>query len=384
MRMSFQARAHDSPIERAGKTPPKRRAASEKTEIPMPQITVPDPKTSGRGTLIPQDVNRANRTPELAATSIRLNNSYVAPASKPAREVFPRKFSTPLPRVISWGNLTLAEAGCLLLLAATFYMPIQGAAANWWTNLKIGSPVYNLPVLLRNWQVLSAMIGMILLPFLRPGTRAKLVFGISLSVLGLMTLAILCQYRVGFSLVFLPTLGLLSLAALYAVLRARTLNPQAAFLQRWQTMTASAAVVLWSLPALGSFFDNGIRNIFSVAGAYSPWLSLTFSLGATAAAVAAALALGETKDHFHPRLNCAARAMAGGAMLMLVGAGFAVVSMVSEAFFPSLGAGWFGVGTMWLFLLVIACMMLFGSGMVQQFGLLALNYRQEEPLPRTD
>ncbi len=279
------------------------------------------------------------------------------------------------------GTTVLAQAACLVMMAASLFMPAQNGPTNWWPKLHAGSLAYAVPGVLHNWELFAAAAGFCLLPFFRGEKRSRLMLNVTFSVLALMLLAVIQQNMIGATMIILPAIGFLLLAAMNALLAVRVLHPRSEKLARWQIWTAAAVAIFWAVPAIDSVNDVGLRAIFGVNPTYGHDLVIAFSTGAFAAFGSALLALFVPSKGFSRRLSVIARTMSACAAIILLGVGFLVSAQVSRAFYPNMNSQWFGVGLMWAFLLISACGVLLWAGCVQRFALVAINGHDETPVP---
>lgn len=275
------------------------------------------------------------------------------------------------------GTTALAQAACLVMMAASLFMPSQNSAANWWPKLHAGSLAYAVPGVLHNWELFAAAAGFCLLPFFRGEKRSRLMLNVTFSILALMLLAVIQQNMIGASMIILPTIGFLLLAAMNALLAVHVLHPRSQKLARWQIWTAAAVAIFWAVPAIDSLNDVGLRAIFRVNATYGHDMAIAFSIGAFAAFGSALLALFVPAKGFSHTLSVIARTMSACAGIILLGVGFLISSQVSRAFYPNMHSQWFGTGLMWAFLLISACGVLLWAGCVQRFALAAINDHSE-------
>ncbi len=271
-----------------------------------------------------------------------------------------------MPKWVSWSSVIAAQAACVLLLAATFFMPHQVGETGWWTGLKAGSLASALPGALKFTEIAGAIAGLILIPLFRGDARGRFMLNISASLTILLILAMLQQNLIGINLVLLPIAGLLSLAALSAILQARTLAPKSESLGTWQFMFSVAAIVMWVLPALESVTDPDFAQIFNSLG--GSVLRDLFAAGAICALLAGVVAISESQGKFSLVINRITRAMTFIAFSLISSVGFVTALSISHVMAgPGMTKGWFGVGVMWLFLLITACVILTWAGLTHQF-----------------
>ena len=271
-----------------------------------------------------------------------------------------------MPKWISWSSVMAAQFACVLLLAAIFFMPHKVGETGWWTGLKAGSLAFALPGALKFAEIAGAIAGLILIPMFRGDARGRFMLNIGASLTILLILTMLQQNLIGINLVLLPIAGLLSLAALSAILQARTLAPKSESLSTWQFMFSIAVIVMWVLPSLQCVSDPAFAQIFNSMG--SSALRDTFAAGGICALLAGVVAISESQGKFSLTINRIARAMTLVAFLLISSVGFfAALSLSHIMAGPAMTKGWFGVGIMWLYLLITACVVLTWAGLTHQF-----------------
>jgi hypothetical protein len=306
----------------------------------------------------------------VAAATAPVVKSQVPPTPIPGGSI--SQAPAAMPKWVSWSSVIAAQAACVLLLAATFFMPHQVGETGWWTGLKAGSLASALPGALKFTEIAGAIAGLILIPLFRGDARGRFMLNISASLTILLILAMLQQNLIGINLVLLPIAGLLSLAALSAILQARTLAPKSESLSTWQFMFSIAAIVMWVLPALESVTDPAFAQIFNAMG--GSLLRGVFAAGAICALLAGVVAISESQGKFSLVINRITRAMTFVAFLMISSVGFAAALSISHVMAgPGMTKGWFGVGVMWLFLLITACVILTWAGLTHQFSRKAIS-----------
>jgi hypothetical protein len=284
-----------------------------------------------------------------------------------------------MPKWVSWTSVVAAQAACVLLLAATFFMPHQLGETGWWTGVKAGSLAATLPGALKFAEIAGAIAGLILIPLFRGDARGRFMLNISASLTILLILAMFQQNLIGINLVLLPIAGLLSLAALSAVMQARTLAPQSESLGTWQFMFSIAVIVMWVLPSLEAVSDPAFSQIFSALG--GPILRDVFAIGGISALLAGVVAISESQGKFSLIVNRIVRAMTVVSFLLISTVGFAAALSISHVMAgPAMTKGWFGVGVLWLFMLITACVILTWAGLTHQFCRKAINGDHQEPV----
>ncbi len=274
--------------------------------------------------------------------------------------------SVAMPKAVSWASVLASQAACLLLLGAIFFMPHQFGESGWWSGLKTGSLASVLPGALKFLEIIGAIGGFILIPLFSGDSRGRMMLNISASLTILLILAMLQQHLIGVNLVLLPIAGLLSLAALSAVLQARTLAPQSEVLRTWQMLFSVAVIVMWVLPSVESISDPAFAQIFKAMG--GSFLLSTFTFGGIASLLAGVAAIAESQGTFSLAGNRVIRGLILTAFLLISTVGLTTALSISHVLAgPALTKGWFGVGVMWLFMLMTACVILTWAGLTYQF-----------------
>ena len=283
-----------------------------------------------------------------------------------------------MPRWVSWSSVLAAQAACLLLMGAIFFMPHAVGETGWWTGLKAGSLAGSLPGALKFVEIVGSIAGLVLIPIFRGDARGRLMLNISASLTILLILAMLQQNLIGINLVVLPIAGLLSLAALSAVLHSRTLATKSESLGIWQFLFSLAVIVMWILPSVQAASDPTFSEIFVSIG--GPMLRGIFVLGGVCALLAGVVAIAESQGKFSLFINRIARGLTLLAFLLISSVGLATALSISHVMAgPAMTKGWFGVGEMWLFLLITACVMLTWAGLTHQFCRKAISADSREP-----
>lgn len=327
-------------------------------------------------------------------TTVRFSNSIatsektfsatpsVPPIPTPGSTVIQPAMS--IPRWVSWSSVLAAQAACLLLLGAIFFMPHAVGETGWWTDLKAGSLAGALPGALKFVEIVGSIVGLILIPLFRGDARGRFMLNVSASLTILLILAMLQQNLIGINLVVLPIAGLLSLAALSAVLHSRTLATKSESLGIWQFLFSLAVIVMWILPSIQAASDPTFAEIFVSMG--GPILRGIFVLGGVCALLAGVVAIAESQGKFSLLINRIARGLTLMAFLLISFVGLATALSISHVMAgPAMTKGWFGVGVMWLFMLITACVMLTWAGLTHQFCRKAVNadYHESTAVPAT-
>jgi hypothetical protein len=281
-----------------------------------------------------------------------------------------------MPWYVTCFNMGVTQAACLLLLAGITFMPKQTGATNWWPSQSADSMASTVPNMLHGWEIIGAILGLVLIPILRPEFRAKFTLNLGLSLLVLMILAVCQQQFVSVELIFLPTMGVLALVWLHAVSKARTYFSESPTLRGWQMLAAAAVVLLWSLPLFMELTQGYFDNIFGAMD--SDYIRPLFMLGCSLGIAAGAGAL--TVANF-PKISAWFNRFSGSlaltAAVAIGGVCYLSASKLSNAFDShASNIPWLGTGFMWLFLLIAACVVLIWSGLTQRFSLSALRERQ--------
>ncbi|HTV49065.1 MAG TPA: hypothetical protein VMG59_11545 [Phycisphaerae bacterium] len=272
-------------------------------------------------------------------------------------------------------NLGITQAACLMLLGAIAFMPKQSGVDGWWPTAGADAMSFGVPGILHGWEIIAAVLGLLLVPILRSEFRARFTLNLGMSLLGLMVLAVCQQQIFGVELVFLPTLGVLALVWLHAISRARSYCRESASLKIWQLLAAGAVIVFWMVPLLVELTQGYFDNIFSSMG--PNYLRPLFILGCSLSIAAGAAALaGQTLGRISDWFN-----WCSGALALFSAAAIGVVcytgaTKLSNIFDPNAqNIPWMGTGFMWLFLLITGGIVLVWSGLMQRFGFSALYQR---------
>lgn len=331
-------------------------------------------RATGRRTADPREIPLVI---PFAQTRIKhpISVPFDAPSPEPAAVAGAEEsFAHPVaafPAHVRVANLSMILLACGMLLVGSLFMPGKQLASNWWHGLARNSAGGFVPALLGHWELLAGAIGLVLVPFLRAANRGRLALNLSLSVGFLLLIAVLEQHAIGAPLVIMPTLGLAMMAILNAILRARTLEPRVNCLRTWQIFAGMGSVVLWSLPTYEVFQDSAIQSILQTAGGNYLWWS--FGVASTAGFCAGVLSVIDSGENFSPQRNRIARVFSSTAIVMMSLSGLvlcAQVAQISSVFQES--ARWFGVGLMWLDLVLTSCVLMAWSGLIERFGLVAV------------
>ncbi len=351
--------------------------STKTSETDRPALAVPAvvPMSEDTGSITEKlNVNFSDPIP--AAETPVQTATGVSPVPTPGGTAIPA--AAVMPKWISWTSVIAAQAACVLLLAATFFMPHQLGETGWWTGVKAGSLAATLPGALKFAEIAGAIAGLILIPLFRGDARGRFMLNISASLTILLILAMMQQNLIGINLVLLPIAGLLSLAALSAVMQARTLAPKSEYLGTWQFMFSIAVIVMWVLPSLKSASGPAFVQILNALG--GPMLRGIFVIGSISALLAGVVALSESHGKFSLTINRIARALTLVSFLLISTVGFVAALSISHVMSgPAMTKGWFGVGVMWLFMLIIACVILTWAGLTHQFCRKAINGDYQEP-----
>jgi hypothetical protein len=274
-------------------------------------------------------------------------------------------------RVLNFSMILLA---CAMLLVGGIFMPGSRYATNWWHSSGSFSSQSLFPALLNHWQIAVGLIGFLVVPFLKNEHRGRIALSLSVSLGALLLISLLEQRTIGVPLVLMPLFGLVMMVLLHAVLRARTLEPNVLCLKHWQLFAGLGTAALWSLPAYESFHGGVMHAVLMSVG--GPILSLAFAAASISGAMAGIISTIDGGDRFSPIRNMTARILSAAAIVVMGGCGLvmaACIGHVSAVFEQT--SRWFGVGLVWLDLVINGCLLMAWSGLVERFGMVAANRR---------
>ncbi len=269
-------------------------------------------------------------------------------------------------------NLGMILLGCAMLLIGAIFMPGSQYTSSWWHTSDDFSPASVIPTLLTHWQIAVGLIAPIVVPFLTTERRGRISLSLSVSLGVLLLISLLQQHTIGVTLVLMPFFGMVMMVLLNAVLRARTLAPEAACLKHWQLFTGLGAAALWALPAYESIYSFAMRNILMTVGGKG--LVLAFSAASLTGLLAGLISAIDGGEVFSKIRNSTARLCSASAIVVMGGCGLLMaISMghVSGAYQGD--TRWFGVGLVWLDLVINGCLLMAWSGLIERFGLVAAN-----------
>ena len=272
-------------------------------------------------------------------------------------------------RVLNLGMILLA---CAMLLVGGIFMPGSQYATNWWHASGSFSAGAIFPPLLNHWQIAVGLIGFLVIPFLKTEHRGRIALSLSLSLGALLLISLLEQRTVGVPLVLMPLLALVMMVLLNAVLRARTLDPNVRCLKHWQLFAGLGSASLWSLPAYSSLHSVAMRNVLlTVGGSY---LVMAFAAASIAGLAAGLISALDGGDRFSPLRNMTARMLSTTAIVVMGGCGLVMAARIGHvSAVVEQTSRWFGVGLVWLDLVINGCLLMAWSGLIERFGLVAAN-----------
>jgi len=269
-------------------------------------------------------------------------------------------------------NLGMILLACSMLLIGGLFMPGSQFATSWWHGHGAGSPAIIFPSLLNHWQIAAGIIGILVVPFLKTHNRGRLALALSLSLGALLIIALLEQKTVGVPLVLMPLFGLAAMVILNAVLRARTLETKVVCLKHWQLFAGLTSAAVWSLPAYESIHGFAMRAILQTAG--GPYLTTAFASASMAGLLAGALSAVDGIDKYSPLRNITARFLSSAAIVVMGGCGLVLAARIGHvSAVMQETTRWFGVGLVWLDLVINGCLLMAWSGLIERFGLVAVN-----------
>ena len=274
-------------------------------------------------------------------------------------------------RALNFGMMVLA---CAMLLVGGIFMPGSQYASNWWHAYSTVSPAAIFPALLNHWQIAVGLIGFVVLPFLKTEHRGRLALSLSVSLGALLLISLLEQNTIGVAMIIMPVFGLVMMVILNAVLRARALEPNVQCLKHWQFVAGLGSVALWALPAYESIYGVAMRTVLMTAG--GSHLIMAFSAASFAGLSAGLIGVLDSGDRFVSLRNMTARILSTAAIVVMGGCGLVMAVRVGHVS-PVVQETprWFGVGLVWLDLVVSGCLLMAWSGLIERFGLVATNRR---------
>ncbi len=285
------------------------------------------------------------------------------------------RFANPIaafPAHVRLMNLAMVLLAGAMLLVGGLFMPGNQFATSWWHVSGDGSAVSIFPSLLNHWQVVVGVVGILVIPFLKTQNRGRLALSLSLSLGALLIVSLLEQRTVGVPLVVMPLFGLAAMVILNAVLRARTLDPNVRCLRHWQLFAGLTSAALWSLPAYESIHGVAMRQVLQTAG--GSWVTAAFAGASLMGCLAGLISALDGGDKYSPLRNITARFLSSSAIVVMGGCGLVLAAEIGHvSAIMSETTRWFGVGLVWLDLVINGCLLMAWSGLVERFGIVAAN-----------
>ena len=200
-----------------------------------------------------------------------------------------------------------------------------------------------------------------------------MLLNVGFGLMGLLILALLSQYSMGFNLVFMPMLALLSLVFFDTIARFAHVLPQEPNIARWRLATACLVTGVWLLPALASLRGaNALLGVRLPDGSFMGHLLTAGCIAGELAGLLGLIACSIPKSKFPLQL---ARLM--GVVAMMSCSLVALVATLTVSGVLRDDMHWFGVELVWIILLVFGCLMLVWSGMMQRLAVKAQNAIEE-------
>ncbi len=296
--------------------------------------------------------------------------STVAKAAKPAAVA---KFSR---RRVEAACIGVAELGCMALLGGLYFLPKGIGHSEFMNSVKAGGSLASIPGMLQMAEFVAGGAGLILIPLMASARRGRVLLNVGFGLMGLLILSLLSQYSMGFNLVFMPMLALLSLVFFDTIARFSNVLRQEPNLARWRLATSCLVTGVWLLPALESL--RGANALLGVRLPDGSFMGHLLTVGCIAGEVAGLLGLFA---YAVPKSKIAlplARLMGVVAMMSC-----SLVALVATLTVSGVLRGdmhWFGVELVWIILLVFGCLMLVWSGMMQRLAVHAQNTIEETPV----
>ncbi len=264
-------------------------------------------------------------------------------------------------------NLGMVLTACAMLLVGGLFMPGGQFSTSWWHTSAGFSGTSIVPTLLNHWQLAVGVVGILVIPFLKTQHRGRLALSLGLSLSALLVVSLLEQQIVGVPLILLPFCGLAAMVTLNAVLRARTLAPDVRYLKHWQIFTGLASITLWLLPAYESIHGTVMRQILIASG--GSYLTSAFIFASIAGVMAGVLGMVDGGDGYSPARNVTARFLSSAAIVVMGGCGLVLAAHIGHvSAVEHASTRWFGVGLVWLDLVINACILMAWSGLIERFG----------------
>ena len=295
--------------------------------------------------------------------------STIAKTDEPAVAAkFPR-------RRVEAACIGVAELGCVALLSGLYFLPKGIGHSEFMNSVKTGGSLASIPGMLQMAEFVAGGAGLILIPLMAGARRGKVLLNVGFGLMGLLILALLSQYSMGFNLVFMPMLALLSLVFFDTIARFVHVLPQEPNLARWRLATACLVTGVWLLPALASLRGaNALLGVRLPDGSFMEHLLTAGCIAGELAGLLGLIACAIPKSKFTLQL---ARLMGVVAMMSC-----SLVALVATLTVSGVLRGdmhWFGVELVWIILLVFGCLMLVWSGMMQRLAVKVQDSIQESP-----
>ena len=271
-------------------------------------------------------------------------------------------------------SLVLGEIGCLMLVAALWFLPAPTTSGLWTHSaraLQQLSPT--LPNFLRAIELIGGLAGLVLIPLMPAARRGKYQLRFGLFMLALLGIALLQQYQIGFYLVFLPTLGLLSVMIADAIVRVRPSQGGSASLRRWQLAAGCVTTAVWLVPAYAALTGSHFAGLFAVA--HGGRLQTMFRVGCIAGEAVGLLTLLGCAVQFTGMIKNVTRVLSVSAVMLAFAVGFLMSTAISGVLRGD--RGWFGIELVWLLFLVVGSLLLVWGGFALRLSVFAADNRGE-------
>ncbi len=271
-------------------------------------------------------------------------------------------------------SLVLGEIGCLMLVAALWFLPAPTTSGLWTHSaraLQQLSPT--LPNFLRAIELVGGLAGLVLIPLMPAARRGKYQLRFGLFMLVLLGIALLQQYQIGFYLVFLPTLGLLSVMIADAIVRVRPSQGGSASLRRWQLAAGCVTTAVWLVPAYAAITGSHFAGLFAVA--HGGRLQTMFRVGCIAGEAVGLLTLLGCAVQFTGMIKNVTRVLSVSAVMLAFAVGFLMSTAISGVLRGD--RGWFGIELVWLLFLVVGSLLLVWGGFALRLSVFAADNRGE-------
>ncbi len=258
--------------------------------------------------------------------------------------------------------IAVAELGCVALLGGLYFLPHGIGHSEFMGQVKAGGSLASLPAMLQMAEFVAGGAGLILIPLLAGARRGRMLLNVGFGLMGLLVLSLLSRYSMGFNLVFMPMLALLSLVFFDSIARFSHVLPQEPHLARWRLATACLVAGVWLLPALESL--RGGNVLLGVRLPDGSLMAHLLTVGCIAGEMAGLLGLIAYAIPRSKILMQLARLMGVVAMMSC-----SLVALVATLTVSGVLRGdmhWFGVELVWIILLVFGSLMLVWSGMMQR------------------